>query len=105
MNLLILVLVSILCGICGIITSMLVIAFAKNRVEGMALIKLSGIMIAGIPVVYFVSSKIAYLCGILPSFWITKLAQEQMPVYAIPSLVSLAVWILLLYQKFKKRLL
>lgn len=84
--------------------SLLVISLAKNKLEGMALIKTCGLFILGIPIVYFIPGKIQYLFSILPSFWLTKFAITESFVYIFPALISCILWISLFGLKFKHKL-
>ena len=47
-------------------------SFANNKVEGMALYKLTGLVLAGPVLAYFIKSDFSYFGGILPTFWVMK---------------------------------
>jgi fluoroquinolone transport system permease protein len=96
--------VSVMCAFTGIIVSVFVIAFANNKVEGMALIKLSGIIIFGIPAVFFLPVPIVYVSCILPSYWLTIMAQSENYLYLLPTLLVSTMWMLLFYKKFSLKL-
>lgn len=91
-------------SLASIAVALLVFSISHNRVEGMAMAKLAGLMMLGLPVPFFVSSSVQYLSAFLPSFWIAKLALEQNVLYFIPALVTSLVWIWLLYRKFERKL-
>ncbi len=93
----------ILNAIISVIVAMLVISFAKNKVEGMALIKLSGFMILGFIAAFFIKSPIGYITGILPSFWIGKLVADNSLLFILPGLAVSFIWIILLYDKFSNK--
>ena len=99
-----LVLVCFLSTLTSVAVSLLLVSFSHNRVEGMALAKMAGLFMMGIPVPFFLISKVQYLFSVLPSFWIAKLGLEQNFWIALPALLSSAVWIWLLYGKFKNKL-
>jgi len=101
----IILVVAILNSILSIIVSMFVVAFAKNKVEGMALIKLSGFMILGLLAAFFIHTPSGYLAGILPSYWIGKLIFDDHLLFILPCLFICALWILLLSRKFNRRIL
>jgi fluoroquinolone transport system permease protein len=105
MSLLMNLMTSFLNALLSIVVAMVVIAFAKNKVEGMALIKLSGLLLLGIPVAYFIPSPTAYLCSILPSFWMTKLAMEGNYIYMLPTIGTLFLWGGCLYKRFLRRMI
>ena len=54
------------------IASLFLAAFAENKVEGLALSKVLGMMYLGPFVAYFVNSHWKYLAGVLPPFWIAE---------------------------------
>ena len=97
------VLTCFLTSLASIAVALLVFSFSHNRVEGMAMSKLSGLMMVGLPVPFFVLSGVQYLLGFLPSFWIAKLSVEQNVLFFIPALVTSLVWIGLLYRKFERK--
>lgn len=47
-------------------------SFAENKVEGLALSKILGIMYVSPFAAYFVKSDLQFIAGILPPFWIAK---------------------------------
>jgi len=92
-----------LTSILGIAVSLLLVSFSHNRVEGMAVSKLSGIIMLGIPVPFFLFSGIQYLFSFLPSFWIAKLCKEDNYSYMIPALLTSFLWMWVLYGRFEKK--
>lgn len=88
----------------GIITSLLVIAISSNKVEGMAIGKLSGGfgMILFVPLI--VKGPIQYLFSLFPMFWIGKYIQDEMWIALPLSLILFAGWISCLMRKFRKRI-
>lgn len=94
------VLLSILSALFGIIASMIIVTLAKNKVEGMALAKLTGMMMLGVLVPFYITGLGQYLAFFLPSFWFAKLVVEQNYIFAIPAMLSSLIWILLLTRKF-----
>lgn len=93
--------ISICAILISLISAMIVIVLAKNKLEGMALIKLCGIFVLGIPAVYFIPNYSKYIFAILPSFWLTVFAQNQNYFYLIPTISVSFIWISLLATKFK----
>lgn len=53
-------------------TALFLVAFAGNKVEGMALSKVLGMMYIAPFIAYFVNSPWQFLAGIFPPFWVTK---------------------------------
>lgn len=99
-----LILVCFLSSLTSVAVCLLLFSCSHNRVEGMALAKMAGLFMLGLPVPFFLLSKAQYLFSVLPSFWIGKLSLEHNYWILIPALVTSAVWIWLLYEKFKKKL-
>ena len=97
-------LICLLTSLASIAVALLVFSISHNRVEGMAMAKLAGLMMLGLPVPFFLLSGVQYLFAILPSFWIAKLALEQNVLHFIPALLTSLVWIWLLYRKFERKL-
>lgn len=104
MSLGMIVLESVFCAITSLIIAVFVISFAGNKVEGMALVKLSSVLILGIPAVFFLPQPLVYLAGIFPSYWFTLVARERNLIFSIPTLLVSAAWFALLYRKFCRRL-
>jgi fluoroquinolone transport system permease protein len=98
------VICAFLCGIISLVISLLVISLAKNKLEGIALTKLSGFIILGLPVAFFVTSPFGYLAGILPSFWVAKVAITGNEIYIVLFIVITLIWIRVLYGRFKVKL-
>lgn len=88
----------------SIIVALLLFAFSHNRVEGMAMAKLSGLLMLGLPIPFFLLSDVQYLFSPLPSFWIAKFCIGQDLMFLIPALLSSLIWILLLYRKFNRKI-
>ncbi|MEG0892160.1 MAG: ABC transporter permease [Oscillospiraceae bacterium] len=99
------ILLSVSGGLTAVLISLLVVSFAKNKMEGMALVKLCGLLLIGIPVAYFVASPVRYLFGVFPSFWMAELCITQNYLYFLPAVFSSCLMIRDLYGRFKKRLL
>lgn len=94
-----------LASVFSIVLSLLVVSFSHNRVEGMAVSKLSGIMMFGLLVPFFIFSDIQYLFSVLPSFWIAKLCYGEDYLSILPALLTSFLWIAILYRRFEKKLI
>lgn len=88
----------------SIAVALLLFALSHNRVEGMAMAKLSGLLMLGLFVPFFLLSDAQYLFSPLPSFWIAKFCIGQDMAFLIPALLSSLIWILLLYRKFNRKI-
>ncbi|WP_227823461.1 ABC transporter permease [Clostridioides sp. ZZV14-6345] len=97
-------LISLIALLQGIIISTLVISLSSNKLEGMAITKLSGVFIMGILAPFFILNKTQYILFFLPIFWLTKTFEENNYMYMFISFVISLVWILLLLKKFNEKI-
>ena len=94
----------------GIVSCMLLVALANNKVEGLALAKLTNLLVLGFLFPWFISSPFRYLFGFMPSFWIGQLIYlsgqpfVSLLTQGIMGIVSALVWIRFLYGVFLRRL-
>jgi fluoroquinolone transport system permease protein len=96
--------ISVLASLSGLITALLTIALSTNKVEGMAVTKLTGILAFGIPVPFFLNDKTQYLLSPLPTFWIAKYAISHKLINIIFGLCVSILWIYLLWRRFGRKL-
>jgi len=89
----------------SIILTLFLFSFSHNRVEGMALGKLSGILMLGLPVPFFLTNKFQYLFSFLPSFWIAKLCISENGIYLLLALATSVIWISIIYKKFSRKMI
>lgn len=88
----------------GIITSLLILTISSNKLEGMAVSKLSGIMIFGAAIPFFIKNNLQYVLFLLPSFWIGKIAYENKVLYILPAFVLSAIWIYSLLKRYLRKI-
>ena len=84
----------------GIIIALLIVTISSNKLEGMAITKLSSLIILGAVVPYFVSSPFCFCFSFLPSFWMGKSISDNTLIYMVPSLFAGGIWIMLLQRRF-----
>jgi fluoroquinolone transport system permease protein len=84
---------------------LMILSFAHNRVEGMAIGKLSGLIMMGLPIPFFVNSEMQYAASILPSFWIAKISVDTSLLFAFPALFVNALWIGWMHRRFRRKIL
>ena len=94
----------VLTAILSLAVSLLLVSFSHNRVEGMAIAKLAGIIMLGLPVPFFIFSNVQYVFSLLPSFWIAKVSTESNNLFALPAVLSGFLWLWILYGRFEKKL-
>lgn len=88
----------------GIIISLLILTLSSNKLEGMAVAKLSSCMIFGAAIPFFIKDNIQYIVFPLPSFWIGKAIYENMPLYMPPAFVLSAIWIFFLSKQYLRKI-
>lgn len=88
----------------SVAVALLLFAFSHNRVEGMALGKLAGLLMLGLFVPFFLSTDVQYLFSPFPSFWIAKFCMAPSAIFLAPALLSSLLWIWLLYRKFTRKI-
>jgi len=97
--------IAFLSALMGFIEALLIVSISSNRVEGMAVSKLSGLLILGIPAPFFIIGRTQYLLFVLPSFWASKYAIEENPIFMAVCLIISTVWIVILYKRFRKKIM
>ena len=53
----------------GIIIALLVVTLSSNKLEGMALTKISSLLMLGAIAPYFIPTPYGYLLSFMPSYW------------------------------------
>ena len=88
------------------IFALMLATLANNKVEGLAIAKLAGLVFVAPFVGYLISSPWAYIAGILPTFWISRSYLASGSQYMISIAVGLvihAVYLHFLLQIFRRR--
>lgn len=96
--------VSLLTCLSSVAVALLLFTFSHNRVEGVAMGKLSGLLMLGLFIPFFLSSDVQYLFSPLPSFWIAKFCMVPNLLFLFPALLSSLIWIWPLYRKFSRKI-
>lgn len=91
------------------IVALIMAAFARNKVEGLALMKGAGILFIGPVAAYFIGARWQVLMGMLPSYWAAKafwqaLAGEPAWPYLLVGFGYLSLLIGWLLRRFETRL-
>lgn len=95
---------SVLAAICGFAVSLFLFAFSRNKVEGMAMGKLSGLFLMGLPVPFFLHSSWQYVFSPLPSYWLARYALQGSASWFFASLATSVVGVIVLYRKVLEKL-
>jgi fluoroquinolone transport system permease protein len=84
----------------GIIVSLLIVTVSSNKLEGMAVTKLSSLIMFGALVPYFVPASLGYYLSFLPSFWTGMAIADNKPIYMLPAGMVSLIWIVILSFKY-----
>jgi fluoroquinolone transport system permease protein len=69
----VLVPIGLVAGLAAIVTMLLIVSVADNKIQGIAMVRLLGIVIAGLPCVpWFIDSAWNVAFGVLPPYWPAK---------------------------------
>lgn len=88
----------------GIIISLLILTLSSNKLEGMAVTKLSSLMIFGAAVPFFIKHNVQYVISPLPSYWIGKAICENIPFCMLPAFALSAMWICFLLRRYLRKM-
>lgn len=87
-----------------IVTSLLIATLSSNKLEGMAVTKLSSFMMFGAIVPFFVPEPLGYCAFFLPSFWMGKAVSEGKPIAMLLSVLVAVIWILIIKRKYGRKM-
>lgn len=88
----------------GINIALLIVTLSSNKLEGMAVTKLSSLMMLGAVVPFFVPASFGYCAIFLPSFWMGKAVVERKPIVMLPSVLVAVIWFLFLKRKYDRKM-
>lgn len=88
----------------GMIAGLLVLTLSTNKLEGMAVTKLSTLPILGAALPYFVKDSIQYVLFLLPPFWMGKAVFENKLLYLLPAFALSVLWIYLLLKRYLRKM-
>lgn len=78
---------------CGMVCSFLIVSLAGNKVEGMAVSKLSGMIMLAVIVPYVTEAKWQYVFGLIPSYWIGRVLKYREAGSALCCLLVCSIWL------------
>ncbi len=95
--------IGLLAGLSAVVTLLLIVAFANNKIQGLAAMRALGMLIAGLPSLgWFVHSGWNLAFGVLPpywaakAFWVACAHQTWWPYLVVGAAYNLAIaWLLL----------
>lgn len=99
---------SLLSSFSAVAISIIVVSAAGNKVEGLALTKLTGITLLGLVAPFFIKGNSQFLFAIFPSFFLAKTALSTNALlfllYSVGGIICSLAWIFLFYRVFKRKL-
>ncbi len=97
--------ISIIWGLVGFVMALLMVTASRNKMEGLVITRIEAVSLMAYLVPFFMTSKLQYLFAWLPSWWIGKSMSTGNPVIYVLCAVVTALWAVILYRKFSKRIL
>lgn len=96
-------------GMGGVLLTLIMIGFANNKLEGLAIMKAFGIMTLAPMGGYFIDSNWHFLLGVFPFYWPAKafwLFSQGLSgwIYILIGVVYISILFFLLYRRFKSRI-
>jgi fluoroquinolone transport system permease protein len=65
--------IGLLSGVSAVVTMLLIVALANNKIQGLAMLRALGMLIAGLPCLpWFIDSAWNLAFGVLPPYWAAK---------------------------------
>lgn len=96
----------ILFAMSGFLMGLLITEKCRNKVEGMALVKIVSIVfLITLSIPYFVTSKVQYVLSCFPPFWIGKAACDFSLFNVIAAVIAAVIWYMLLIRKFLQKII
>lgn len=99
----------LLSGLLAPVVGLLITAFAKNKVEGLAIAKGLGVLLIGPLGLYFIEPPLQYIFGLLPSYWAAKafwlgLQGQAYRLWLLGGFIYLFLLLILLFNRFERSL-
>lgn len=91
-------------AVLGMLAAMLIVSLSSNKVEGMAISKLSGLILFGMVVPFVLKGSVRYLFGILPSFWAAQWVMAPNVITFLLFTGTSVLWFLALWRHFLLKL-
>ena len=82
----------------GIIIALIVVNISSNKLEGMALMKCSSLLMLGAMGPYFIKRPFSHILFFMPSYWTALGITEANAIYMLPVVLVSAIWICILFE-------
>ncbi len=96
--------ISILATILSVVAAMIILAYAGNKVEGMALAKVSALVMVGLIIPFVITDSTQYVFSFLPSFWIAKFLISNNYWFILPTIFLSGGLIYILYNRYSTKI-
>ena len=96
--------ISILATILSVVAAMIILAYAGNKVEGMALAKVSALVMVGLIIPFVITDSIQYVFSFIPSFWVAKFLISNNYWFILPTIFLSGGLIYLLYNRYNAKI-
>ncbi len=100
----IMVSLSLQSAVLGMLAAMLIVSLSSNKVEGMAISKLSGLILFGMVIPFVLRGGEKYVFGLLPSFWIAQWAITPGICAILLFTATSVLWFFVLWRRFSLKL-
>jgi len=89
-------------GVFGAVSTLMLLCFAGNKVEGLAVSKILGLTMMPILVPIITSSPWGLIAGVCPAYWLGALLQG--PLWLFPAALTVSIiWLVVFYNRIRKR--
>ncbi len=96
--------ISILATILSVVAAMIILAYAGNKVEGMALAKVSALVMVGLIIPFVITDSTQYVFSFIPSFWAAKFLISNNYWFILPTIFLSGGLIYLLYNRYNAKI-
>lgn len=88
-------------GLFGAVNTLMLLGFAGNKVEGLAVSKMLGLTMMPMLVPIITGSPWGLIAGIFPAYWLGALLQD--PLWLLPAALAVsALWLVVFYKRMRK---
>jgi fluoroquinolone transport system permease protein len=88
-------------GLFGAVNTLMLLSFANNKVEGLAVSKIMGLTMLPMIVPIITNSPWGLIAGVFPAYWLGALLQGPLWLFPVALAVSI-VWMVLFYKRIIK---
>ncbi|WYJ90554.1 fluoroquinolone transport system permease [Enterococcus sp. 9E7_DIV0242] len=88
----------------GLLSALMIVTLSSNKVEGLAMGKMTSLLSIGLFIPYFVPTIGKYLFAITPAFWIAESFHKEKLSYLFLAVIIVLVWGFLLFRRFQKKI-